>query len=134
MPRRRCDHSSAGKPPTGAQRLSRFVVPGVLLLLAEEEAHGYDLGAKLAELGFIENESDTALVYRALATLSAQGFVTAHEMPGEGGPPRKVYSLTPSGRQLLEEWQCVIEERVAVLSRFLQRHKSLRHARERHRR
>ena len=125
-----CDHASAGQPPTGARRLNRFVVPGVLLLLAEEEAHGYDLGARLATLGFIENESDTALVYRALGTLSTEGFVTARETPGEGGPPRKVYSLTPSGHELLEEWRCVIEERVAVLSRFLERYSNLGTERE----
>ncbi len=130
MPRKMCDHASAGEPPTGAQRLNRFVVPGVLLLLAEEEAHGYDLGARLAALGFIENESDTALVYRALGTLSDGGFLTARETPGEGGPPRKVYSLTPDGRALLDEWRCLIEERVAVLSRFLDRYSSLRAERE----
>lgn len=130
MPQRTCDHASGGQPPTGARRLNRFVVPGVLLLLAEGDAHGYELGANLAALGFIENEGDTALVYRALGTLNAGGFVTARETPGEGGPPRKVYSLTPSGFELLGEWRCVIEERVAVLSRFLARHSNLRIERE----
>ena len=84
-----CDHAGAGRPPTGARRLSRFVVPGVLLLLAQEPTHGYELGARLAELGFIEDESDTALVYRALATPGAEGFATARETPGEGGRPRR---------------------------------------------
>lgn len=125
MPRKMCDPAPAGRLPIGAQRLNRFVVPGVLLLLAEEETHGYDLGARLAEFGFIEHESDTALVYRALGTLSGDGFVTSRETPGEGGPPRKVYALTPSGRALLGEWNCVIEERVALLSRFLERHAAL---------
>jgi len=130
MPEGRCDHVGAGRPPTGARRLNRFVVPGVLLLLAEEPTHGYELGARLAELGFIENESDTALVYRALAALSAEGFATARETPGEGGPPRKVYALTPAGRRLLEEWRSVIDERVAVLSRFLDRYARLTARRE----
>ena len=126
MSRKTCDHASADPPPSGAQRLNRFVVPGVLLLLAEEEAHGYDLGIRLAELGFVKNETDTALVYRALGQLSKDGFVTARETPGEGGPPRKVYSLTPSGTELLDEWRCVIEERVIVLSRFLKRYSTVR--------
>ncbi len=126
MPRKACEHISTGQPPTGAQRLNRFVVPGVLLLLAEKEAHGYDLAARLAELGFVENESDTALVYRALARLSEEGFVTSRKMPGEGGPPRKVYSLTSAGFELLEEWRCVIEEKVDVLSRFLERYSEVR--------
>ncbi len=125
MPRKMHEHTSAGQLPTGAQRLNRFVVPGVLLLLAEEEAHGYDLGTRLAEIGFIDNESDTALVYRALGTLSDEGFLTARETPGEGGPPRKVYSLTSDGRALLEEWCCLIEERVALLSGFLERYSDL---------
>jgi PadR family transcriptional regulator PadR len=121
-----CDHTSTGQPPVGARRLNRFVVPGVLLLLAEEATHGYELGSRLAALGFIENENDTALVYRALGDLSSLGCITASEAPGEGGPPRKVYALTPSGRELLEQWRAVIEERVDVLSRFLERYSALK--------
>ncbi|MEL7667002.1 MAG: PadR family transcriptional regulator [Actinomycetota bacterium] len=121
-----CDHTSTGQPPVGARRLNRFVVPGVLLLLAEEPTHGYELGSRLAGLGFIENESDTALVYRALADLSSRGCITVSEEPGEGGPRRKVYALAPSGRELLEQWRAVIEERVDVLSRFLERYSVLK--------
>jgi len=121
VPRGMCDHAASGLPPSGARRLNRFVIPGVLLLLAEEEAHGYDLASRLAALGLIENENDTALIYRALGTLSEGGFVVAREAPGEGGPPRKVYSLTSDGRTLLGSWRSVIEERVAVLTRFLER-------------
>jgi DNA-binding PadR family transcriptional regulator len=116
-----CDHASSGRPPAGAGRPNRFVVPGVLLLLAEEPAHGYELGVKLAALGFIENEADTALIYRALGTLSEGGFILPKETAGEGGPPRKVYSLTPSGRALLADWRNVIAGRVAMLSCFLKR-------------
>jgi len=57
--------------------------------------------------------------------LSKDGFVSVRETPGEGGPPRKVYSLTREGCELLEQWRCVIEERVEVLSRFLQRYSGL---------
>lgn len=120
-----CDHASPGQPPVGARRLNRFVVPGVLLLLAEEETHGYELGSRLAALGFIENDNDTALVYRALGALCAQGCITVREEPGEGGPPRKVYALAPSGRELLGEWRAVIEERADVLARFLERYSAL---------
>jgi PadR family transcriptional regulator PadR len=92
-----------------------------LLLLAEEATYGYELGIKMAALGFIENENDTALIYRALANLNKGGFVLFRETPGDGGPPRKVYSITPSGRELLHDWQNVIEGRVAMLSRFIKR-------------
>jgi DNA-binding PadR family transcriptional regulator len=116
-----CDHAGSGCPPAGSARPNRFVVPGVLLSLAEEEAHGYELGVKLAAIGFIESETDTALIYRSLKTLSEGGYVVSRETPGEGGPPRKVYSLTPSGRALLGEWRKVIEGRAAMLSKFLDR-------------
>jgi DNA-binding PadR family transcriptional regulator len=121
VPLKSCDHASLHPPATSARRLSRFVVPGVLLLLSEGDTYGYDLGSKLAELGFIENEKDTALVYRALRSLSAQGSVTVREEPGQGGPPRRVYALTPVGRVMLEEWRNRIEERVGLLLRFLRR-------------
>ena len=121
MGRRMCDHASTERIATAAGRPARFIVPGVLLLLAEEATYGYELGIKMAALGFIENENDTALIYRALANLSKGGFVLLRETPGDGGPPRKVYSLTPGGRELLRDWQNVIEGRVAMLSRFLHR-------------
>ncbi len=116
-----CDHAGTGCPPAGAGRPNRFVVPGLLLLLAEKEAHGYELGVKLAALGFIESETDTALIYRALGTLSEGAYIIHREAPGEGGPPRKVYSLTSSGRVLLGDWRKVIQGRVTMLSNFLKR-------------
>lgn len=112
---------SEGHHPGGPRRLCRFIVPGVLLLLFERESHGYDLGARLAALGLIESETDTAQVYRALGRLRRMGCVTAREMPGEGGPRRKVYSLTDEGVSMLHEWHSAIGERMEVLSRFLDR-------------
>lgn len=114
-----CNHTTPGHILHGSKRPNRFVVPGVLLFLAEEATYGYELGTKLANFGLIDNEKDTALIYRALGTLNKEGYIFYEEIPGEGGPARKVYSITERGRSLLQDWKNVIERRVEMLSNFL---------------
>ncbi len=120
-----CNSAGIGHSIHGSKRPNRFVVPGVLLLLAEEATYGYELGTKLAKFGFIDNEKDTALIYRALGTLSKEGYILYKEIPGEGGPARKVYSITEHGRLLLSDWKNVIERRVEMLSEFLKRYEEI---------
>jgi DNA-binding PadR family transcriptional regulator len=69
----------------------------LLCLLAEGPAHGYQIRQTLHTRGFrfwvrLERSS----VYAVLASLEKQGLVVSRLEDG-GGPPRKVFSLTPRG-------------------------------------
>jgi PadR family transcriptional regulator PadR len=72
----------------------------VLAILAERPAYGYEITARLREEGFSELVEGT--VYALLIRIEQRGFVDVEKVPSEKGPPRKVYSLNPHGREQLE--------------------------------
>ena len=103
-----------------AQSISRFIEPCLLLLLHRRESHGYDLLEKLREFGFAEDSVDSSVVYRCLREMETQGVVTSAWDTEGGGPPRRVYQLTPQGDQYLAWWISGLRETRDVLDRFVQ--------------
>lgn len=79
----------------------------VLTVLAEEDRHGYALAQRLTDLGL--GPVRGGALYPVLNRLEGDGAVAALWQAGEGGPGRKVYSLTPEGRDRLRieraRWQ-----------------------------
>lgn len=68
----------------------------VLRVLADGPTYGYALGVRLAEAGLGELKGGT--LYPALTRLEQAGHLTVEWRAGEGGPGRKYYALTESGR------------------------------------
>ena len=68
----------------------------VLAVLEEHKAHGYAIGARLAELGVGEVAAGT--LYPVLKKLDTAGLVATEWFLSDSGPARKVYELTPQGR------------------------------------
>jgi PadR family transcriptional regulator PadR len=115
---------STASTRSSASRGRRLVLPAVLLALAEGESHGYAIAGRLADQGFLARP-DTAIVYRTLATLEADGLVRSASREGAGGPRRRIYTLTAAGRRELDGWAGLIEERVRRLRGFLRRYRAL---------
>lgn len=79
----------------------------LLGLLAERSCHGYELhGAFEAIAGGDGNWNlKPAQVYNTLERLKDGGLVECTSDLGEGTmPSRRIFTITPSGRQALEEW------------------------------
>jgi len=76
----------------------------VLSLLEKKDRYGYDISEHLSS--YIEIADGT--VYPILRKLKSDGIVTTYLSEDSGGPPRKYYSLTKTGRKELEsqkeEW------------------------------
>ena len=76
----------------------------VLATLATRPAYGYEITARLRELGFSDIVEGT--VYALLVRIEQRGLVDVEKVPSEKGPPRKVYTLNVQGRdQLAEFWR-----------------------------
>ena len=71
----------------------------LLSLLVDGEAYGYELAGRLAELGI--GSVPGGSLYPALLRLEKSGHLKADWRAGDGGPGRKYYRLTPSGRRAL---------------------------------
>jgi DNA-binding PadR family transcriptional regulator len=78
----------------------------VLALLAKEPAYGYQLRARLQEaLGPAADTMNAGQIYVTLSRLEKAGQVTCEREAGlPDRPDRKVYALTPAGRQRVAGW------------------------------
>jgi len=75
----------------------------VLALLAEGKAHGYQLERMVWNRGFrYWASAKRSAIYLALKRLEEQGLVDAALEQG-GAAPRKVYTITPAGRERLAQ-------------------------------
>lgn len=68
----------------------------VLRLLLDGPSYGYALTQGLSEVGLGEVKGGT--LYPLLGRLEEAGRVEVEWRPGQGGPGRKFYALTPAGR------------------------------------
>src|ERR1700733_7125772 len=96
-------------PPPDEQSLDGYqlrVVREVLLaLLAAEPSHGYQLRARLAlALGPLAGALNDGQVYVTLNRLEKAGLVTSERVGQADKPDRRVYELTPAGRDQVPEW------------------------------
>jgi PadR family transcriptional regulator PadR len=82
-------------------RPRELLVPSLLLLLAESPGHGYHLMERLRPLGF--DWGGPGPIYRELRSLEDAGLIASDWFVGEGGPGRRVYEITPSGRKTLDQ-------------------------------
>ena len=78
----------------------------VLSLLSGQPRYGYELVQELAKVdGMLTTEGT---IYPLLARLRRDGLVATEWRDSSGGPPRKYYRLTPSGKRALsafrQEW------------------------------
>ena len=74
----------------------------VLAILAGQPAYGYEITAWLRDQGFSDIAEGT--VYALLVRIEQRGLVDVEKIASEKGPPRKVYTLNPRGRDQLDEF------------------------------
>ena len=102
------------------RRIHRFVEPCLLMLLRDNEAHGYELLEGLKQFGFEQNPVDSSTVYRFLRGLEERELVTSHWDTGSAGPARRLYQITEEGDSYLAWWVDDLRETGRMLHHFLQ--------------
>ncbi len=82
----------------GSAFVGPLLRPLLLMLLAEEPAHGYGLMERLGQLDLRPKRATN--VYRELRSLEEEGLiVSVWENTQIRGPVRRTYRLTPAGRR-----------------------------------
>lgn len=112
----RFDVASSGMPRS-------FLRPILLLLLAEEESHGYELLERIAALGL--ERTDAGGMYRTLRAMEQEGLVRSRWEPSESGPARRSYALTDDGVEWLHASAGALRETVRHLNGYLRRYAKL---------
>lgn len=99
-------------------RRGRWLEPFLLRLVADGEAHGGALIARLDALCLAPDGVDVGMTYRTLREFEREGLVTSAWVTDDG-PPRRTYRLTEAGRLELAEWMSVMHERARLIDAFL---------------
>ena len=93
----------------------------ILGLLTQQPMSGYDIKRLLKGFSWLIGSPSFGSLYPTLHALLKDDLVTVEIVPREGNPPRKIYSITEAGRQVLQEWidQPVVSD--APLKAFVMR-------------
>jgi PadR family transcriptional regulator PadR len=110
------DHRGWVRP--GGRR-GRWLEPFLLRLVADGEAHGGALIARLNGLCLAPTGVNVGMAYRTLRELEAEGLVDSVWVTDDG-PPRRTYRLTAEGLLALDEWVSVMRERARLIDAFLE--------------
>ena len=77
----------------------------LLALLAKEPAHGYELKTRLEQmLGDAYPSPNIGQVYLTLQRLEKAGLVRGQDVAQATRPNKRVYEITPAGRETVAEW------------------------------
>lgn len=103
--------------------LRSFIQPKLLLELAKNPAHGYELMEILNQTRDLAS-SDPGNLYRILRGLEEDGFVRSNWDTSESGPARRKYELTKEGTEYLDAWVENVRETRQKLDDFLTEYES----------
>lgn len=95
----------------------------LLVLLAEGDAHGYDLLERVGVLG--HRRVDPGGLYRSLRAMEQEQLVTSWWEPSQSGPARRTYAVTDEGRDWMRVWAAALAESHRLLGELLDAHRAL---------
>ena len=79
-----------------------WLVPILLLMLRQWSSYGYELMEKMSTFGLAALNPGT--FYRTLRQMEKDGMVSSSWDTSEGGPARRMYSITDAGEAYLNYW------------------------------
>ena len=107
---RRLKHPSEGKQ-------ERYIQPSILLGLYQAPSYGYELIQNLQTFGFLEGQAPPGMIYRHLRQLEEDGLVVSEWKTEDPGPAKRVYRITPDGKQVLAIWIDFMDHQARNLTR-----------------
>ena len=114
-------------PLTPTKKFQKEINSGIasLVLLqvladAQEPMYGYQI-AKLIDAGSEDglNMKQSAL-YPVLRSLEKNALLESQVEPSTSGPPRRYYSITDFGREILKDWQTIWKKTTAYINTILE--------------
>jgi DNA-binding PadR family transcriptional regulator len=76
----------------------------ILTVLCEHPASGYDLSKRFEETVSCYWKASQQQIYRELAKMENQGWVSFDLVPQAGKPDKKIYAITSAGQGELRRW------------------------------
>jgi len=112
--------SKKKSPRASRGKLERYIQPSILLGLYMKPSYGYDLIQDIQRFGFIEGQAPPGMIYRHLRQLEEEGLVSSEWQTEGPGPAKRVYHITPEGKEVLALWTEYMERQATNLTRFIE--------------
>jgi PadR family transcriptional regulator, regulatory protein PadR len=93
-----------------------WLVPILLLMLRQWSSYGYELMEKMSTFGLVAMNPGT--FYRTLRQMEKAGMVSSSWDTSEGGPARRMYSITDAGEAYLNYWAESLDQYQRMMDTF----------------
>jgi PadR family transcriptional regulator len=93
-----------------------WLVPILLLMLRQWSSYGYELIEKVSTFGLAAMNPGS--FYRTLRRMEKDGMVSSNWDTSEGGPARRVYSITDAGQAYLNHWMQSLYQYQSMMDTF----------------
>ena len=103
----------------------RYIQPSILMGLYLGSSYGYELIQNIQRFGFLEGQAPPGMIYRHLRQLEEDGLVSSEWITEGSGPARRVYRLTPEGREMLAVWVEYMERQAKNLDHFIKQYRQI---------
>lgn len=110
---------TGGRPARakGAEARPRnWLVPVILLSLRDWNSYGYELMERASKFGF--DAMNPGTLYRTLRQMEKDGVVESSWETSKGGPARRMYSITDSGKSYLDFWANSLQQYQKTMDTF----------------
>ena len=104
-------------------RPKNWLTPVVLVILREESSYGYELMERLEQFDFEQIRAGT--LYRTLRRMEQEGLCKSEWERSEGGPARRMYSITEAGEDYLAAWAQACEQYQNVMDSFARAYRQI---------
>jgi PadR family transcriptional regulator PadR len=98
-------------------RPRNWLVLTLLLSLCELNSYGYELMVKMTAFGF--GAVNPGTLYRTLRQMEKDGTVKSVWGTSNGGPARRMYSITAAGNEYLDLWAEALKQYQRTTDAFL---------------
>ena len=103
--------------PRGLEARPRnWLVPVILLSLRDLNSYGYELMDRATTFGF--GAMNPGTLYRTLRQMEKDGIVESSWETSKGGPARRMYTITDSGKTYLDFWAKSLEQYQRTMDTF----------------
>jgi len=106
--------------PCSGATLDKLVQPAILAALTEGPVHGYRLAERVNEMtGLFGEKPDMSGVYRFLKKMEATGLVVSNWETEGKGHAKRLFEITPDGRDCLARWTTTLEAYLDAITTLL---------------
>ena len=93
----------------------------ILALLEKKDSYGYEINKTIAETSGGRYELKEATLYTAFKRLEDAGLISSYWGDQRSGARRKYYTMTPRGRETLQQMRQEWEDAREMIDRLLER-------------